>query len=86
MLGFSDPDDTRRGWNSVVKVKDYSGEELPENLYIMVRCSGYYRGEFGGSSWFADYAFFSKENAEKYAEKYDGQWERHWVVQTHRRV
>ena len=97
VCGFLDPDNAedKKNWpnwqfSSSVDISDFEGQPIPEIMYAIIFLSGYYysdwtgRGDYGGSSWYAHKAFVNKENAVKYIEGKDSQWERFWVVPVRR--
>jgi hypothetical protein len=97
VCGFLDPDSDvdKKNWpswqfSSSVEVPDFEGQPLPELLYAIIFLNGYYyndwtgRDSYGGSSWYADKTFVSKENAQKYIEGKDTKWERYWAVTVRR--
>lgn len=96
--GFLDPEckrdqeilsgiDLHWDWNYLIEVKDCeAGSTLPDTIYVTIYCSGYYREAYGGSSWFANDAYVSKENALNRIKDADSEWERWWVIEMRRRT
>lgn len=73
------------GWIEEVSVVDYEGTELPDQVYVIVLCSGWWDGHDGGSSWYASSIFIDVEKAKAYVEKNSRRLAYYWVVPVGRR-
>ena len=80
------------GWSTSTEVRDGSGQELPETMFVVIYCSGVYysensgRTEYGGGhgSWGVEAAFTDREKAEAFVNTKTEKWRWLWVVGTSR--
>lgn len=76
----------QNGWMENVRIQDFQeGTSVPNEIFVLAHCSGYYDGHKGGSSWYVNYAFIDRKNAEAFLEKNDCKFSYYWIVSASRR-
>jgi len=69
-------------WYAHLFIRDFGNTEtMPPEIYVVIRCHGFnFNFLTRDSTYNADAAFISKDNALAYIKNRDTQFERYWVV------
>jgi len=63
---------------------DLEGMEMPEEIFVLANCSGWWDGQCGGCSWGAYTAFIDQEKAQAFIEKNERKYDYFWIVPARR--